>query len=215
MLHMSSARAGEPGGAEVSETGRLEAFSDGVLAVIITIMVLELGVPHGASWPDLRAKLPHFLIYILSFVFIGIYWNNHHHLLRAAHRVTASVMWANLHLLFWLSLVPVLTAWVAEFYHNSLPAAAYGGVCVCAALAFTLLTAAIVRADGQDSAVARAIGRDWKGRGSLAAYVVATGLAFASPWIAYVLFAAIAVVWLIPDRRLDRRTGADGELPPV
>ena len=187
---------------DASETGRLEAFSDGVLAVIITIMVLELGAPHGASWADLRAKLPNFLIYILSFVFVGIYWNNHHHLLRAARHISGGVMWANLHLLFWLSLIPVATAWVADFYDHRLPAATYGLVAVGAALAFLLLVQAIIRADGRDSAVAAAIGSDVKGRGSLAIYVAGTALAFVSPWIAYVLYAAVAVIWLIPDRRL-------------
>jgi uncharacterized membrane protein len=195
-----------PDSSDASETGRLEAFSDGVLAVIITIMALELAAPKGGTFAALAARLPNFLIYILSFVFIGIYWNNHHHLLRAARRMTPAVMWANLHLLFWLSLIPVLTEWVAEHYRQTAPAAAYGLACVGAALAFTLLTGAIIRADGQDSAVATAIGRDAKGRGSLAAYVAATGLAFVSPWIAYVLFASVAVIWIIPDRRLDRMT---------
>jgi uncharacterized membrane protein len=187
-----------------SETGRVEAFSDGVLAVIITIMALELRAPVGGSFTDLRGRLPALLVYILSFAFIGIYWNNHHHLLRAARRVTGGVMWANLHLLFWLSLIPVLTGWISEHYRESAPAATYGVVCLGAAIAFTLLTMAIIRADGSDSLVAQAIGRDYKGRVSVLAYAAATGLAFVSPWLAYALFAGVAVMWFVPDRRLSR-----------
>jgi uncharacterized membrane protein len=187
-----------------SETGRLEAFSDGVLAVIITIMALELRAPVGGSFTDLRGRLPALLVYILSFVFIGIYWNNHHHLLRAARRVTGGVMWANLHLLFWLSLIPVLTAWIGEHYREHAPAATYGVVCLGAAIAFMVLTRAIIRADGSDSLVATAVGRDYKGRVSLLAYAAAIGLAFVSPWIAYALFVGVAVMWLVPDRRLSR-----------
>ncbi len=187
-----------------SETGRVEAFSDGVLAVIITIMALELRAPVGGSFTDLRGRLPALLVYILSFMFIGIYWNNHHHLFRAARRVTGGVMWANLHLLFWLSLIPVLTGWISEHYRESAPAATYGVVCLGAAIAFTILTRAIIRADGSDSLVATAIGRDYKGRVSVLAYAAAIGLAFVSPWIAYALFASVAVMWLVPDRRLSR-----------
>ena len=202
---MTPPNADDPRSLEASETGRLEAFSDGVLAVIITIMALELKAPVGGSFSDLRGRLPALLIYILSFVFIGIYWNNHHHLLRAARRMTGGVMWGNLHLLFWLSLVPVLTEWVGEHYRERAPAATYGAVCLGSAVAFVLLTQAIIRADGGDSPVAVAIGRDIKGRISLALYAAATGLAFVSPWIAYVLFAAVAVIWIVPDRRLSRR----------
>jgi len=187
-----------------SETGRLEAFSDGVLAVIITIMAFELRAPIGGGFSDLRGRLPALLVYILSFVFIGIYWNNHHHLLRAARRVTGGVMWANLHLLFWLSLIPVLTGWIGEHYRDSAPAATYGVVCLGAGVAFTLLTLAIIRADGSDSPVAVAIGRDVKGRASLVLYAAATALAFISPWFAYALFASVAVMWFVPDRRLSR-----------
>ena len=158
-----------------SETGRLEAFSDGVLAVIITIMALELRAPLGGSFADLRARLPALLVYILSFTFIGIYWNNHHHLLRAARRVSGGVMWANLHLLFWLSLIPVLTEWIGEHYRDSAPAATYGIVCLGAAMAFTILTRAIIRADGSASPVAAAIGRDVKGRISLVIYAPPSG----------------------------------------
>jgi len=188
-----------------SETGRLEAFSDGVLAVIITIMALELKAPAGGDFASLRARLPALLVYILSFTFVGIYWNNHHHLLRAARRVTAGVMWANLHLLFWLSLIPVLTEWIGEHYTKTAPAATYGVVCLGSAAAFTLLVQAIIRADGSSSLVATAIGSDVKGRISLAAYAAATGLAFVTPWITYVLLAAVAVMWFVPDRRLDRQ----------
>jgi uncharacterized membrane protein len=188
-----------------SETGRLEAFSDGVLAVIITIMAFGLKAPATGSFTGLRDRLPALLIYILSFTFIGIYWNNHHHLLRAARRVTGGVMWANLHLLFWLSLIPVLTAWIGEHYRQPAPAATYGLVGLGAGLAYTILTRAIIRADGSDSPVAAAIGRDVKGRASLVLYAAATGLAFVSPFISYALFAAVAVMWFVPDRRLIRR----------
>jgi uncharacterized membrane protein len=191
-------------GAGESETARLEAFSDGVLAVIITIMALELKAPAGGDFASLRDRLPALLVYILSFTFVGIYWNNHHHLLRAARRVTGAVMWANLHLLFWLSLIPVLTEWIGEHYQNTAPAATYGVVCLGAAAAFTLLVQAIIAADGRSSPVATAIGRA-KGRISVAAYAAATGLAFVASWISYVLLVAVAVMWFVPDRRLDRR----------
>jgi uncharacterized membrane protein len=191
--------------ADKRETGRVEAFSDGVLAVIITIMALELRAPPGGGFADLLTRLPALLVYVLSFTFIGIYWNNHHHLLRAARRVTGAVMWANLHLLFWLSLIPVLTEWIGRHYRAPAPAATYGMVCLGAAIAFTVLTRAIISADGPDSAVATGLGRDIKGRLSLAAYAAATGLAFASTWISYAIFAAVAITWFIPDRRLTRR----------
>jgi uncharacterized membrane protein len=187
-----------------SETGRLEAFSDGVLAVIITIMALELKAPVRGDFGSLRDRIPALLVYILSFTFVGIYWNNHHHLLRAARRVTGGVMWANLHLLFWLSLLPVLTEWIGENYEKTAPAATYGLVGLGSAVAFTILVRAIIRADGGASPVATAIGRDTKGNVSLVTYAAATGLAFVSPWISYALFAAVAVMWFIPDRRLSR-----------
>ena len=195
----------DPEGQGESETGRLEAFSDGVLAVIITIMALELKAPAGQGYfRDLRDRLPALLIYILSFTFVGIYWNNHHHLLRAARRVTAGVMWANLHLLFWLSLIPVLTEWVGEHHEQTAPAATYGVVGFGSAVAFTILIRAIIRADGSSSLVATAIGSDTKGRVSMLAYAAATVLAFVSPWISYALFIAVAVMWFVPDRRLSR-----------
>ncbi len=187
-----------------SETGRLEAFSDGVLAVIITIMALELKPPEDGTFRSLHARLPALLFYILSFTFVGIYWNNHHHLLRAARRISAGVMWANLHLLFWLSLIPVLTEWVGEHHTETAPAATYGVVGLGSAVAFTILVQAIIRADGSSSLVATAIGSDTKGRVSLLAYAAATALAFVSPWISYALFVAVAVMWFIPDRRLSR-----------
>ena len=187
-----------------SETGRLEAFSDGVIAVIITIMALELKPPEDGSFHSLRARLPALLFYILSFTFVGIYWNNHHHLLRAARRISAGVMWSNLHLLFWLSLIPVLTEWVGEHHTETAPAATYGIVGLGAAVAFTILTQAIIRADGTSSLVATAIGSDTKGRVSLLAYAAATALAFVSPWITYALFVAVAVMWFVPDRRFSQ-----------
>jgi uncharacterized membrane protein len=187
-----------------SETGRLEAFSDGVLAVIITIMALELKAPVEGTFRSLHERLPELLFYILSFTFVGIYWNNHHHLLRAARRISAGVMWANLHLLFWLSLIPVLTEWVGEHHTKTAPAATYGVMGLGAAVAFTILVRAIIRADGSSSLVATAIGSDTKGRVSLLAYAAATVLAFVSPWISYALFVAVAVMWFIPDRRLSQ-----------
>jgi len=202
---MTSPGAHDSQGRDESETGRLEAFSDGVLAVIITIMAFGLRAPVAATFTGLRGRLPALLIYILSFTFIGIYWNNHHHLLRAARRVTGGVMWANLHLLFWLSLIPVLTGWIGEHYRQTAPAATYGLVCLAAAVAYLILTGAIIRADGSDSPVATAMGRDIKGRASLVLYAAATGLAFVSPFISYALFAAVAVMWFVPDRRLSRR----------
>jgi uncharacterized membrane protein len=165
-------------------------------------MALELKAPVTGTFAGLRERLPALLIYILSFTFIGMYWNNHHHLLRAARRMTGGVMWANLHLLFWLSLIPVLTEWIGEHYEASAPAATYGFVCLGSAVAFVILTRAIIRADGSSSPVAEAIGRDVKGRASLAIYAAATALAFVSPWISYALFVAVAVIWFVPDRRL-------------
>jgi uncharacterized membrane protein len=194
-----------PEGPGESETGRLEAFSDGVLAVIITIMALELKPPEGGDFHALRDRLPALLIYILSFTFVGIYWNNHHHLLRAARRISAGVMWSNLHLLFWLSLIPVLTEWVGEHYEETAPAAAYSLVCLCSGVAYTVLVWAIIRADGTASLVATAVGRDAKGRVSMLAYAAAAALAFVSPWISYAVIVAVAVMWFVPDRRFSGR----------
>jgi uncharacterized membrane protein len=184
------------------ETGRLEAFSDGVLAVIITIMALGLRAPAGHTLADLRQRLPALLIYVLSFAFIGIYWNNHHHLLRATTRISGAIMWTNLHLLFWLSLLPIATGWVGRFPSEHIPAAAYGVLGLASAVAYWILVRAIIRANGSDSHVARAIRSDLKGRLSLVLYAVGAGLAFLTPVAAYVLYVAVAVMWFVPDRRL-------------
>jgi uncharacterized membrane protein len=202
--------SGPPPGGEFTEplgTSRLEAFSDGVMAVIITITALSLRPPDGTSFSSLGHRLPALLVYILSFAFIGIYWNNHHHLLRATHHLSGGVMWANLHLLFWLSLIPVITEWVGTSYRASWPAATYGIVALGAALAFTVLTRTIIRADGPRSAVATALGADVKGRASLVLYAAGVGLAFVSPWISYALYAAVSIIWFIPDRRIVRQMG--------
>jgi uncharacterized membrane protein len=184
---------------------RLEAFSDAVFAVIITIMALELRAPEGHTLADVRGDLlPGLVAYVLSFSLLGIYWNNHHHLLRAAERINGSVMWTNLFLLFWLSLIPVLTEWVREEYEHPLPAAAYGTVLLASGFAYSLLVRALIRANGRDSAVARAIGSDVKGNLSLAIYAAAIPLAFVSPWISYALYVVVALVWFVPDRRFVR-----------
>ena len=194
------------GGAPESETGRLEAFSDGVLAVIITIMALELKAPVGkGDFGDLQERIPALLVYILSFTFIGIYWNNHHHLLRAARRMTPAVMWSNLHLLFWLSLIPVLTEWIGEHWDKAAPAATYGVVCLASAVAFTILATVIIRADGKDSPVAAVGGQSIKAQASLVLYAGGTVLAFVVvPWVSYILYAVVSVIWFVPDRTLDR-----------
>jgi uncharacterized membrane protein len=184
---------------------RLEAFSDAVFAVIITIMALELRAPEGHTLAHVRDDLlPGLVAYVLSFSLLGIYWNNHHHLLRAAERINGSVMWTNLFLLFWLSLIPVLTEWVREEYEHPLPAAAYGVVLLASGFAYSLLVRALIRANGRDSAVARAIGSDVKGNVSLVIYAAAIPLAFVSPWISYALYVVVALVWFVPDRRFVR-----------
>jgi uncharacterized membrane protein len=193
-----------PGPALELGTGRVEAFSDGVMAVIITIMALELRAPEGATLEAVRERLPGLLVYMLSFVIIGIYWNNHHHLLRAAERISGAAMWANLFLLFWLSLIPVLTEWLRDQYLHPLPAATYGAVALAAGFAYALLARALVRANGPESAVAAAIGSDLKGYLSLMLYAAGVGLAFVSPWIAYGCYVAVAIIWFIPDRRFTR-----------
>jgi uncharacterized membrane protein len=185
--------------------GRLEAFSDGVIAIIITIMVLELGVPHSADLAALLALAPVFLSYILSFVFVGIYWNNHHHLLQATRQIDGRILWANLHLLFWLSLIPFATAWMGENEFATWPVALYGVVLLCAALAFTLLAQSLIAIHGRESTLAQAFGRDRKGRVSLVCYVVAIPLTFVSAWGAGLLYALVALIWLIPDRRIEKR----------
>lgn len=184
---------------------RLEAFSDAVFAVIITIMALELRAPEGHTLAHVRDDLlPGLVAYVLSFSLLGIYWNNHHHLLRAAERINGPVMWTNLFLLFWLSLIPVLTEWVREEYEYPLPAAAYGVVLLASGFAYSLLVRALIRANGRDSAVARAIGSDVKGNLSLVIYAAAIPLAFVSPWIAYALYVVVALMWFVPDRRFVR-----------
>jgi uncharacterized membrane protein len=183
---------------------RLEAFSDGVLAIIITIMVLELKVPHGESLDALRPLLPVFLSYVLSFLYVGIYWNNHHHMLHAAKEVGAAVLWANLHLLFWLSLLPFVTGWMGENHFAPTPTALYGVVLLMAALAYWLLARAIVATEGPDGLLARAIGKDRKGTVSVLLYLLAVALAFVSQWAAQAIYVVIALAWLIPDRRIER-----------
>jgi len=187
------------------KTNRLEAFSDGVLAIVITIMVLEFKAPHEATWEALRPLLPVALSYVLSFIYVGIYWNNHHHLLHAATRVTAGVLWANLHLLFWLSLIPFSTGWMGENHFASLPTALYGLNMLLAGVAYFILSRAIIVADGcEASTLGRAVGRDRKSMMSLLLYAIAIPLAFVQPWIAGCLFVTVSIMWLIPDRRIER-----------
>ena len=183
---------------------RLEAFSDGVIAILITIMVLELRAPQGAALSDLREVVPSILMYVLSFVLVGIYWVNHHHMIQAADKVNGAVLWANLHLLFWLSLIPFVTQWMGGNHYEALPTAMYGVVLVLAAVAYTILQQTIVQANGRDSTLARAIGGDRKGKISLAIYVVAIPLAFVNPRVSDVLYVIVALVWFIPDRRIER-----------
>jgi uncharacterized membrane protein len=185
--------------------GRMEAFSDGVLAIVITIMVLELKPPHGADLATLRAQVPTILSYVLSFVFVAIYWNNHHHLLQAVHRVSGPVLWANMHLLFWLSLTPFVTAWMGDTRFAPLPVALYGVVLFMAGVAYFVLSRALVALHGEGSALARAIGGDAKGLASLALYALAIGLAFVDPRWSCALYVVVAVMWLMPDRRIERQ----------
>lgn len=184
---------------------RLEAFSDGVLAIIITIMVLELKVPHDATLGALRELGPVILSYVLSFIYVGIYWNNHHHLLHAARGVSGGVLWANLHLLFWLSILPFATAWMGENHFPQIPIAFYGVVLLMCAIAFNILGFALIQQDGQDSPLASAIGRDFKGKISIAVYAAAIALSFLNRWLALGLYVAIAVLWLVPDTRIEKR----------
>ena len=183
---------------------RLEAFSDGVIAIIITIMVIELRAPHGSDWSALRPLLPVLLSYVLSFVYIGIYWNNHHHLLHATRQISGGVMWANMHLLFWLSLFPFVTAWMGENAFARNPAALYGVVTLMAAVAFTILVRVLLRHHDADSALARAIGSDAKGNVSLALYVLGILSSWIHPSISLVFYVVVAVIWLVPDRRIER-----------
>jgi Predicted integral membrane protein len=182
---------------------RLEAFSDGVLAIIITIMVLELHVPHGDDWAALSGLVPVFLNYLLSFVYVGIYWNNHHHLLHTVQRVSGGMLWANLHLLFWLSLLPAVTAWMGNNHASALPAALYGGVLLLSAIAYSILERTIIHTHGKASLLARALGRDIKGNASITVYALGIGCAFFAPWISQAFYAFAALMWLVPDRRIE------------
>jgi uncharacterized membrane protein len=186
------------------EKNRIEAFSDGVLAIIITIMVLDLKVPHSAALAELEPLLPVFLTYALSFVYVGIYWNNHHHLLKAARHVTGAMMWANLHLLFWLSLFPFVTGWMGENHFMLAPTVVYGVVLLLAAIAYFILQNIVLSQHDRESKLARAIGNDWKGKLSPALYAAGIGLAFLKPWISCCIYFGVALMWLVPDRRIER-----------
>jgi len=183
---------------------RVNAFTDGVIAIIITIMVLELRVPHEPTLAALKPLLPVILSYLLSFVYVGIYWNNHHHMLHVTHHVDGAILWANLHLLFWLSLFPFVTAWMGENHFEAVPTAVYGGVLLMAAIAYFILARAILRKEGPNSVLARAFGSDWKGKISPLLYGVAIGLSFVNQWLSQALFVIVAVMWLVPDRRIER-----------
>jgi uncharacterized membrane protein len=182
--------------------GRLETFSDGVIAIILTIMVLELKVPHDPTWEALRPLIPVFASYVLSYLYIAIYWNNHHHLLHATHHVSGGMQWANLHLLFWLSLIPFVTGWMGENHFAPIPTAAYGVVLLMNAVAYWILVRSIIAEEGRDSLVAKAIGRDWKGTGSAILYLIAIPAAFVNRWISFALYVGVALVWLVPDQRI-------------
>jgi uncharacterized membrane protein len=184
--------------------GRLEAFGDGVIAIIITIMVLEMKVPHGADVLALRPLIPIFLSYVLSFMFVGIYWNNHHHLLQAVRNVNGRILWANLHLLFWLSLTHFVTSWKGQSHFAAWPVALYGAVLLFAGFAYFILTRALISHHGKDSALAIALGQDFKGKVSLMCYAVAIPASFVNPWLACALYVLVAVIWLIPDRRIEK-----------
>jgi TMEM175 potassium channel family protein len=187
---------------------RLEAFSDGVIAILITIMVLELRMPGGADLAALRAVLPHLLTYVLSFVLLGIYWNNHHHMLQATHRINGTILWANLHLLFWLSLVPAATVWLGDHHADSLPTAVYAAVLFFAGVAYFVLERCIIAQEGADSDLGRAVGKDAKGLFSAAAYAIAFMLAFVNPIVADAIFVLVALTWLVPDPRIESKLSA-------
>ncbi len=187
------------------EKGRLEAFSDGVIAILITIMVLELKVPHGADWQSLAPLVPVFITYILSFIYLGIYWNNHHHMLQATGHINGKILWANLHLLFWLSLVPFVTGWMGENHFAPLPTAIYGIILFMSGVAYYILQTLIVREQGENSTIKKAIGSDFKGKISPLVYLVAIALAFVNQWISDALYVLIALMWLIPDRRIESK----------
>jgi uncharacterized membrane protein len=194
---------------------RLEAFSDGVIAILITIMVLELKVPHGESIDALRPLIPVFLSYVLSFVYLGIYWNNHHHMLHTIRQVTGPMLWANLHLLFWLSLIPFATGWMGENHFEAAPSALYGAVLLMAAIAYWVLQQLIIASQGQDSLLKKAVGDDWKGKLSPLLYTVAIPLAFWSHWISIGIYVLAALIWLVPDRRIEQALSGDETKPLV
>jgi uncharacterized membrane protein len=185
------------------KNSRLEAFSDGVIAIIITIMVLELKVPHGATVEALVPLIPNFLSYVLSFIYVGIYWNNHHHMLQTCEEVTGRILWANLHLLFWLSLFPITTAWIGENHQAAAPSALYGLVLLMAAFAYRILQQVIIGAQGPDSLLKKAVGSDWKGKLSPVIYLIGAATAFRSPLLAQSLYLLLAVLWFVPDRRIE------------
>jgi uncharacterized membrane protein len=189
--------------------GRLEAFSDGVIAIIITIMVLELKIPHGSDWAAVRPVVPVFFTYVLSFVYLGIYWNNHHHMLYVTERVNGAILWANMHLLFWLSLVPFVTGWMGENHFAPLPTAVYGGVMLAASIAYYILQRLIIAQEGPHSKLKAAVGRDVKGKLSPFMYLAAICLAFVNQWVSDAIYVLVALMWLIPDRRIE--SSLDGE----
>jgi uncharacterized membrane protein len=189
--------------------GRLEAFSDGVIAVIITIMVLELKVPHGTDLATLRPLAPNFLTYVLSFVFLGIYWNNHHHMLHATDRINGAIMWANLHLLFWLSLVPFATGWMGENHYAALPTALYGVVLLMSGIAYLIMEMAIIRDQGPQSKLAAAVGNEFKGKLSASLYAIAIALAFVNERVADAIYVCVALMWLVPDRRIETKVRSE------
>ncbi|MFD2099338.1 TMEM175 family protein [Flagellimonas iocasae] len=184
--------------------GRMEAFSDGVLAIIITIMVLEIKVPHGVEFSDLTSLIPIFLSYILSFIYLGIYWNNHHHMMHTVKKVSGGILWANLHLLFWLSLVPFVTGWMGENHFAQNPVALYGFILLMAAIAYFILQGQIIKSNGKDSVLAKAIGKDIKGKLSPVFYIIGIGFAWISTWVSGAMFVAVALMWLIPDKRIEK-----------
>ena len=184
---------------------RVETFTDGVIAILITIMVLELKAPHGTAWNALAPLAPYFLTYVLSYIFLGIYWNNHHHMLHATEKITGGVLWANLHLLFWLSLVPFVTGWMGENHNAPLPTAMYGAVLLCCAISYTILQTVISAGSGGSSKLARAVGSDLKGKISMVLYVAAIPLAFVHQLISDAIYVAVALIWLVPDPRIERR----------
>jgi uncharacterized membrane protein len=184
--------------------GRMEAFSDGVIAILITIMVLDMKVPQGADSDALQPLVPIVLSYLLSFVFLGIYWSNHHHLLQAIQHVDGRVLWANLHLLFWLSLIPFATAWMGENHFAAWPVALYGTILLLAAIAYFILARALISLNGRSSVLAKALGRDFKGKVSVIVYLLAIPLAFVQPWVACAFYVLVAIMWLVPDRRIER-----------